>query len=111
MKLEEFAEMTINIIRENGLSGYLPTFILPESQEIRAIQGIPADVDHREAIQQVAQQSGYAMQEFFFGVQTAPNQITIGHFRPGQPTLFKSIEETSEGITTNKMSSCDWWTI
>lgn len=103
--------MTINVIREEGLDGYLPTFVLPDTQQIRAIQGIPAGVDHRDAVQNVVQRSGYETREFFFGVQSAPLQITIGHFRPGQPTEFMSITEAAGGYSASALAACDWWKI
>ncbi|MEZ6058505.1 MAG: hypothetical protein R3C01_17525 [Planctomycetaceae bacterium] len=109
MTLQDFAKMTINVIREDGLDGYLPTFVLPDTQQIRAIEGIPADVDHRDAVQNVVQRSGYETREFFFGVQSAPQQITIGHFRPSQPTEFMQITETPDGYSDSALASCDWW--
>jgi len=111
MTLQDFAKMTINVIREDGIDGYLPTFVLPDTQQIRAIQGIPDDVDHREAIQNVVRRSGYETREFFFGVQSAPQQITIGHFRPGQPTEFMSITESADGYSAGVLASCDWWRV
>jgi hypothetical protein len=111
MTLQDFAKMTINVIREDGIEGYLPTFILPDTQEVRAIQGIPADVDHRDAVQNVVRRSGYETREFFFGVQSAPKRITIGHFRPGLPTAFMEINETEDGYSTSPVSSCDWWKV
>jgi hypothetical protein len=109
MTLQDFANMTINVVREDGIAGYLPTFVLPDTQQIRAIQGIPSDVDRRDAIQNVARRSGYEKREFFFGVNLAPKQITVGHFRPGQPTEFMEIIETADGYLTRPPASCDWW--
>jgi hypothetical protein len=111
MKLQDFAKMTLQVISEDGLDGYLPTFVLPNTQQVRAVQGIPADVDHRDAVQNVVRRSGYETQEFFFGVQSAPQQITIGYFRPGQPTEFMEISETPDGFSTRAITSCDWWTV
>lgn len=111
MTLHDFAKMTLAVISEDGLDGYLPTFILPDIPEIRAIQGIPADVDHRDAVQNVVRRSGYEKREFFFGVQSAPRQITIGHCRPGQPTEFMEITQTPDGCSTAALDSCDWWRV
>jgi hypothetical protein len=38
--------MTINVINEDRLEGDLPTIALLDAYEVRAIQGIPADVDN-----------------------------------------------------------------
>jgi hypothetical protein len=111
MTLQDFANMTIKVVRDDGVADYLPTFVLPDTQQIRAIQGIPADVDHRDAVQNVVRRSGYETREFFFGVKSAPQQITIGHFRPGQPTEFMEIIETPDGYSASQLSSCDWWRV
>jgi len=111
MTLQQFAKMTINVVREDGIEGYLPTFVLPDSQEVRAIQGIPDDVDHRDAVQNVARRSGYETKEFFFGVQSSSQKITIGHFRPGVPTEFMEITETPDGYSASELAACDWWRV
>ncbi|MGC3989414.1 MAG: hypothetical protein QM796_07000 [Chthoniobacteraceae bacterium] len=81
MTLDSFAQATINVIREDGIAEYLPTIVLTETQEFRVIEGIPSTVDHRTAIQNVVRRSSYESKEFFFGVCSSPEQITIGHFR------------------------------
>ena len=103
--------MTIGVIRDDGIAGYLPTFALPDTKQVRAIQGIPAAVDHRDAVQNVVRRSGYEKREFFFGVKSAPEQITVGHFRPGQPTEFMEITATPDGYSASQLSSCDWWRV
>lgn len=111
MTLKEFADMTIEVNREDGIQGYLPTFVLPDTKEVLVIQGIPDDVDHREAVQNVIRRSGYETREFFFGVQSGPQQITIGHFRPGKTPDFMEITETPEGYSTSTLESLDWWRV
>ena len=111
MTLEEFAGITIKVIREDGMADYLPTLAYPDTQKIRAIQGIPDDVDHREAIQNVVRRSGDEKREFFFGVRSAPGRITTGHFRPGQVTEFMDIVETSDGYSTVAVDTCEWWKV
>ena len=109
MKLRDFANTTINVITEDGIEGYLPTFVLVDTLEIRAIQGIPTDVDHRDAIQNIIRRSGYETREFFFAVQSAPEQITIGHCQPNKSTMFMVINETTKGYMASKIASCNWW--
>jgi len=111
MTLQDFAKMTIKVISDDGIAGYLPTFVLPDTQQVRAIQGIPAEVDHRDAVQNVVRRSGYEKREFYFGVHSAAQQITIGHFRPGQPTEFMEIIGTSDGYEARALESCDWWRV
>jgi len=109
MTLQDFGKMTINVIREDGVAGYLPTIVLTDTQQIQAIEGIPADVDHRDAIQNVISRSALGTREFFFGVQSGPQQLTIGHSRPGQPTEFMSITKTASGYVADRLSTCEWW--
>jgi hypothetical protein len=111
MTLQDFAEITMNVIREDGIDGYLPTLVLPDTKHIRVIQGIPDDVDHRDAVQNVVRRSGYETREFFFGVQSTSHEITIGHCRPGQPTEFMRITEATDGFSVAAIPSCDWWKV
>jgi hypothetical protein len=112
MTLQDFAKMTINVVVKDGLDGYLPTIVIPDTQEVRAIQGIPADVDHRDAIQNVIRRSAYETREFFFGVQSAADQIIVGHFRPGLPTEFMQISEAPDkGYSASPVASCSWWKV
>lgn len=111
MTLQEFAEITIDVIREDGIAEYLPTFAFPDTEEIRAIQGIPDTVDHRDAIQNAVKRSGYGTREFFFGVRSAPNQVTVGHYRPGRATKFMAITETDDDYSASKVTSCPWWKV
>jgi hypothetical protein len=46
--LESFTDITIDVIEEDGLNGYLPTLMIPATKIVRAIAGIPDGVDHRE---------------------------------------------------------------
>ena len=108
--LEQFAKITVNVIRENGLDGYLPTLMVPSTKEVRAIDGIPVEIDHRDAIQDVIVRDGLNSSEFFFGVQTAPNEITTGHYTP-ERVSFMTIVEANDGYLMRPLASCSWWHI
>ena len=111
MTLQEFSDITLKVIRDDGIADYLPTLALPETKKIQAIQGIPPHVDHREAIQNVVRRSGFEKREFFFGVLSSPGRLTIGYYRPGQPTEFMEISETPSGYAATPVASCDWWRV
>jgi hypothetical protein len=111
MTLQDFAGMTIEVVRQDGMEGYLPTLILTGTQEVRVIRGIPDHIDHRAAIQSVVRRSGHETEEFFFGVKSAAQEITIGHYRPGQPTEFMSITEEVGEYSSVGVQSCDWWNV
>jgi hypothetical protein len=111
MTLDSFAQTTINVLRDDGISEYLPTIVLTGTQEIRTIQGIPATIDHRTAIQNVIRRAHYESKEFFFGVRSTPETLTAGHYRPGKPTEFMTIAKIDGEYSTKPLSTCDWWTI
>jgi len=111
MTLQDFAATTITVIQENGIEGYLPTLLFPDTKEIRVIEGIPEEIDHREAVQNVVRRSGYDKQEFMFGVNSAPGEIILGHYRPGQSAEFMKITEAKNGYATCPLAQCSWWKI
>jgi hypothetical protein len=45
--LENFTRITVTVVQEDGLNGYLPTVMIPATKDIRTIEGIPEDV-HRQ---------------------------------------------------------------
>jgi hypothetical protein len=108
MTLQEFTDTTINVVREDGISEYLPTVAFPDTKQFQVIEGIPEGVDHREAIQNVIRRSESDQREFFFGVRSAPGR---GHFRPSQSTEFMEVFETPDGFTSAAIQECDWWTV
>ncbi len=107
---EEFAKITIGVIQEDGLDGYLPTIMVPSTKEIQAIEGISDNVDHREAIQTVILGSELEKTEFLFGVQTGPHEITTGHYTP-TGVSFLTIVESDAGYALKPLHSCNWWHI
>lgn len=44
MTIEEFAAITETVIAKDGFDDFLPSAFLPASNELRALQGVPADV-------------------------------------------------------------------
>ncbi len=111
MTLDSFAQSSIAVLRKGGIAEYLPTIVLSATQEFRVVEGIPTDVDHREAIQNVIRRSGYVDREFYFGVRSAPEQITLGHYRPQRETEFMQIIKAGDGYSTKALDTCDWWHI
>ena len=108
--LEQFAQITIRVIQEDGLDGYLPTIMIPSTKEVQSIEGIPENVDHREAIQNVILRSKLEKTEFLFGVQTGSHEITAGHFTPNGVS-FITIVESDAGYELQSLHACHWWHI
>lgn len=111
MTLKDFTNITLKVIAEDGIADYSPTLALPEARHIQAIEGIPEDIPHTEAIQKVIARSGLEKKEFFFGVRSGKGLITTGHYRPGKPTTFMLIRETPDGYSFEKLKTCSWWTV
>ncbi len=106
--LETFTKTTMSVIQEDGLDGYLPTVILPATQDVRTIEDIPEGADHREAIQSYIVRHGLNKGEFLFSVQSNKNEITTGYFT-GSGTSFMTILGTEAGYVVAPLSSCNWW--
>ncbi|MDX1952543.1 MAG: hypothetical protein SFY81_10175 [Verrucomicrobiota bacterium] len=109
MTLQEFAEVTIEVLKDDGLEEYLPTVAFPKTRELRVISDIPEDLDHREAIQNLLQRGDFQKTEFFFGVRSGPNQVTIGHSRPNFLTKFLLIQGSGKTFKILPSSHCSWW--
>ncbi len=106
MNLAEFTQITLSVASENGIESYAPTIIARE--QVHVIQGIPEGYDHRQAIQEVILQHGLAEEDFFFGVRSAPQEITTGHHRHGA-VQFARILGLAQGFTIVPLATCDWW--
>ena len=111
MTLESFADSTIEVIKEDGIDEYLPTIALSKINELRVIDGIPENIDHKEAIQNVVRRSGYDSQEFFWAVLSSPGVITLGHSKPGQATRFMMITKEGERYKAAGTKDCEWWKV
>jgi len=111
MTLKDFTDITLKVIEKNGVADYLPALALPDTQRIKAIEGIPDHVAHTEAIQKVILRSGFETREFFFGVRSGDGQITTGHYCPGRKTSFMLIREIDSGYVVESIENCSWWRV
>lgn len=109
MTLDSFAQSTIEVIKDAGILSYLPTFAFLDTKEFSVIEGIPDGVEHTTALQNVINKSGYHDREFIFGVRSAPDVITVGHYRPEKPTAFMQIRKTAQGYSTEQIGTHAWW--
>ncbi|HKY29319.1 MAG TPA: hypothetical protein VJM12_15370 [Pyrinomonadaceae bacterium] len=46
MQIDEFATITLNVIRKQGFDGFQPTVCFPERREVRALAGVPEHEAH-----------------------------------------------------------------
>lgn len=108
MDLQEFTHLTLTILDEQGAAAYAPTLLAGDS--VQVIQGIPAGIDHRDALQETVQRLGLEHTEFFFGVRSGPHEITTG-FHTAARTQSQRISELHKGFVVSALEDCAWWTL
>ena len=104
--LQKFADMTVNVLREDGAAAYLPTIVV--DGEFFVVEGIPAEVDHRVAIQETIERKGLSHGEYLFGVRSGDGEITVGR-RSSEGMEFMAIRELDDGLRCSVLSHCEWW--
>lgn len=108
MDLTEFTHITMAVLEDHGMVAYAPTIIANET--VQVIQGIPPDVDHREAVQEMALRLGLEQSEFYFGVKSGPGEVTTG-FHTSAGTQFQCISQLHQGFMVSDLEDCSWWTL
>lgn len=106
MDLNEFTDITLAVVQDQGVDTYAPTLIV--DGVVQVIQGIPLDLDHRDAIQQVIARQGIQNQDFFFGVRSGPKEVTTGHNSP-EGVAFMRISAMQQGYMVSEVERCEWW--
>jgi hypothetical protein len=108
MDLQEFTQITLAVLEEQGTAAYAPTIVADET--VQVIRGIPDGLDPREAIQETALRLGLEQSDFFFGVRSGPGEITTG-FHTAVDTRFQLISELHRGYVVSDLETCAWWTL
>ncbi len=108
MTLDEFTDITMVVLEEQGIATYAPTLVV--EGVIQVVQGIPGDMDHRIAIQDFILRAGLDATELLFGVKSGPIEVTTGRYSP-QGSTFQLISRIPQGYTVAAMDTCDWWTL
>jgi hypothetical protein len=108
MDLQEFTQLTLAVLEDQGTAVYAPTIIADET--VQVIQGIPEGLDHREALQETVLRLGLGQSDFFFGVRSGPGEITTG-FHTAVSTQTQRISEMQKGFFVSDLEDCAWWTL
>ncbi len=108
MDLEKFALATLEVLEEGNVATYAPTFFLLPDEGFRVIEGIPLDLDHGEAIQDMAGRMDLRDSDFLFGVRSGAGEITVGHYTPTR-TQFLLISGTKGRFQITQLDQCAWW--
>jgi MoaA/NifB/PqqE/SkfB family radical SAM enzyme len=112
MTLEGFIEITVEFLYEHGGEEYLPT-IIPLCQPERPlmlVRGIPDEIDHRDAIQQVITDAGLQDSEFYFCVKSGDGEWVGGRYTP-EATEFFAIRKSGEKFIAGRIPGVPWWRV
>lgn len=104
--LEQFAQATVNVVGDTPVSDYVPTFAI--DGEVLVLEGIPAEVDHRYAIQDHAQRNGWDKADFLFGVRSGEGEITLG-FHSGSGSEFALLRWIHDSVQFQPIDRPGWW--
>jgi hypothetical protein len=104
--LEEFTQITLQVLEEQSLATYAPTLVVEGM--IQVVEGIPEGMDHREAIQDLVRRAGLVGRDFLFGLRTGKGEITTGHHGP-EGTRFQRILALQHGFMIVEPGDCAWW--
>lgn len=107
ISLLAFTETTRDIAVADGFVDYCPT--LCDEEEVIVIEGIPDHVDHREAVQHMAQRRGFLDKEFLFGVLSGEDEITTGHITPDGAS-FMAVRLIHGQVRLCEEPRPAWWT-
>lgn len=102
----EFTKTTGEIVAEEGFAGYCPT--LYHDEDLLVIEGIPDEVDHRDALHDMVRRHGLIDKEFMFGVRSGPDEIVTGHIRP-DGSSFMSVCRVDGQIEVREQPEPAWW--
>lgn len=108
MDLTEFTQITLAVLEDHGVAAYAPTIIADDT--VQVIQGIPPDIDPREALQETILRLGLEQSEFYFGVKSGPGEVTTG-FHTLVGTRFQCISQLHQGFMVSDLAGCGWWTL
>ena len=108
MDLQEFTQLTLAVLEDQGTAVYAPTIIADDT--VQVIQGIPEGLDHRAALQETVLRLGLQQSNFVFGVKSGPGEITTG-FHTAVETQFQRISELRQGFVVSDLADCAWWTL
>lgn len=108
MDLQEFTQLTLAVLEDQGTAAYAPTIIAGD--DVQVIQGIPEEIDDREALQEMVLRLGLEQSDFFFGVRSGPGEVTTG-FHTMAGTCFQCISQLRQGFLVSDLADCPWWTL
>ena len=104
--LQTFTQITTKILGDTPIDEYLPTFLV--EKEVLTLDGIPDNVDHRDAIQRHAQKKGWHSRSFIFAVKSGDSEVTTGQYSP-EGVTFMRVQQTGGGFSVSSIPTPVWW--
>jgi hypothetical protein len=91
MTVNDFAAITRRVIERDGLDGFLPTACYPDRREIRALEGLPDDVEPKQAVLKWAAKSAVDGEEFLVAFRSGQSEFTVirQHGKKRETAKFK----------------------
>jgi hypothetical protein len=83
MKIEKFAAITRNVIRNQGFDGFQPTVCFPEREEVRALAGVPEDEAHEPIALRWAAELAKPDEEYLVAFKHSAVEFKVVRFLPG----------------------------
>ena len=109
LTLAQFVAMTIPVLTSDGIDAYLPTLVSRDDQSVRVLEGIPAHVDHLEALQDWIVRAG-PPSSYLFAVRSGVNEVTAGSCISSK-CEFMTIRDHNGRFEASSISEPNWWHI
>lgn len=110
LTIDAFALMTLHVLENTPLDDFSPTIVDNVAGCVAMITGIPAEIDHRDALLQKLQE-GAATDSFFFGVRSGPASVTVGLVQRDTPGEFRTLIQAGNAMTVHEVARPEWWTL
>jgi hypothetical protein len=75
--LDQFVEMTRNIIEREGIEGYLPTILLVQRKDIRVLEGVPDVENHENIALEWASKTADSSEDFLLAFKSSSTQFKV----------------------------------
>ena len=104
--LQTFTQITTRILGDTPIADFLPSFLL--DKEVLALDGIPGNVDHCDAVQRHATKKGWNRRSFIFAVRSGDGEVTTGQYSPERAT-FMLVQQAGESFNVSSIPKPPWW--
>ncbi len=112
LSLEDFVEITLNMLEDQGWEDHLPTLCFPDASEIQVVEGIPDGIPHTAAVRHLCAHPSMHGKTVFVAVKATPSRIDLGELLQDRPPRFLSIVQDDDGsrrIADASEEALSWW--